>query len=284
MRKVGVVVSDLQVGSAFGIFPAGFRASTGSIIKLNKGQKYLLKCWDWMLEQLPKRFDFLIINGEVADGIAKKDEGRWRVEPDTTFQVEAAIELFQRGSPSLLKRAREVYVSRGSVYHSGIGGYLDEVFARRKEVGAVPDEWGHFASTWRILSVGGINIDFSHHRSACIRYESMTGEREMQFDRMVSDLKDGSADLILRAHGHRLVKLNVDGDLFLATPAWSIQTDYAKMSRWPNRWLSRLVGGARLDLYPDKKTAAIQDKEEYVKIIGLTYPHPKIGRTKHGET
>jgi hypothetical protein len=106
----------------------------------------------------------------------------------------------------------------------------------------------------------------------------MPGERELQFDRMAADLKDGSSDLILRGHGHRYVKMNVDGDLFVSTPAWSLQTDFAKMSRWPNRYLSRLIGGVRIDLFPDLKTGDIQDKEEYVKITGLVRPHPSIGK------
>lgn len=239
-KLTGVAVSDTHVGSAFGIFPPEFVGSAGSEINLNVGQEYLLKCWDWMLEQIPQRLDFLIVNGDVADGTARKDEGRWRVEPDPDFQVLAAKALFLRGDPPLLHRAKKVYVSRGSAYHSETGARLDEIFAR--EVGAERDRMGHYASAWRVLSCEGVDIDFAHHRSTHIRYESSPGEREMQFDRMVADIKGGSSDLILRGHGHRLVKLNVDGDLFLATPSWSLQTDFAKMSRWPNRYLSRLIG------------------------------------------
>lgn len=277
MRKLtGLAVSDLHVGSAFGILPQGFRGSAGTEINLNSGQEYLLECWDWMLEQIPKRLDFLIINGDVVDGVSKKEEGRYRVESDPEFQVLAAKALFSRGNPPLLKRAKKKYVSKGSAYHSGMGSYLDEIFAR--EVGAERDCMGHYASNWHILSCEGIDIDFAHHRSVHIRYESSQGERELQFDRMVADLKEGSSDLILRSHGHRYVKLNVDGDLFVATPPWQLQTEFAKMSRWPNRYLSRLIGGVRIDLYPDLKTGEIQDKEEYVKITALVRPHPKIGK------
>jgi len=275
-RLTGLVVSDLHVGSAFGILPSGFVGSTGSELILNQGQEYLLECWDWILEQVPRRLDFLIINGDVVDGVSKKEEGRWRVEPDPEFQVLAAKALFLRGDHPLLGRAKKIYVSRGSAYHSDTGARLDEIFAR--EISAEPDCMGHYASSWRILSCGGIDIDFAHHRSVHIRYESSQGERELQFDRMVADLKEGSSDLILRGHGHRWVKMCVDGDLFVATPAWSLQTDFAKMSRWPNRYLSRLIGGARIDLYPELKTGEIQDKEEYIKVTGLLRPHPKIGK------
>ena len=275
-KLTGIIVSDTHIGSAFGIFPEGYIGSTGSEITLNVGQKYLLECWDWMLEKVPRKVDFLMINGDVVDGTGRKDEGRWRVEPDPDFQVSAAKMLFLRGNPPLLNRAKRIYVSRGSAYHVETGARLDEIFAR--EIGATPDRMGHYASSWRILSCDGIDIDFAHHRSAHIRYESTPGEREMQFDRMIADLKGGSSDLIIRSHGHRYVKLNVDGDLFLATPAWSLQTDFAKMSKYPNRLLSRLIGGVRVDLYPELKTGGIQDKEEYVRITGLLRPHPKIGK------
>lgn len=277
MRKLtGVIVSDLHAGCAFGVFPSGFIGSTGSELLLNEGQQYLLDCWDWMLSELPKRFDFLIINGDIADGTGRKEDGRWRTEPDPDFQILAAKELMSRGNPGLLKRARKKYVSRGSAYHSGTGSYLDEIFAR--EIGAEPGPMGHYASSWRVLSCEGIDVDFSHHRSVHIRYEASQGERELQFDRMVSDLKDGSSDLIVRSHGHRFLKVNVDGDLFVSTPAWELQTDFAKMSRWPNRYLSRLIGGVRIDLYPEFKTGRIQNKEEYVKVTPLVRPHPKIGK------
>ena len=275
-KLTGVILSDTHVGSAFGIFPRGFRGSTGSEIILNKGQEYLLECFDWILEKMPKRLDFLIFNGDIADGIGKKDDGRWRVEPDTDFQVLAAKALFLRGKPPLLNRAKKKYVSRGSAYHSGTGSYLDEMFAR--EIGAEVDRMGHYASSWRILSCEGIDIDISHHRSVNIRYEASQGERELQFDRMAADIKDGSSDLIARSHGHRYVKLNVDGDLFVATPPLCLQTDFAKMSRFPNRYLSRVIGAVRVDLYPELKVDGIQNKEEYVKITGLVRPHPKIGK------
>ena len=275
-KLTGLVVSDLHVGGAFGIFPQGFTGSVGSELLLNEGQKYLLECWDWMIRKLPRKLDFLIINGDVADGTSKKDEGRWRTEPDPDFQVLAAKALFLRGKPPLLDRARKIYVSRGSVYHSGAGSYLDEIFAR--EIGAEKDCMGHYASSWRTISCQGIDIDLAHHRSVHIRYEASQGERELQFDRMVADLKGGSSDIIVRGHGHRYINICIDGDLFLATPAWSLQTDFAKMSRWPNRYLSRLIGGARIDLYPELKTGGIQDKAEYVKITGLLRPHPKVGK------
>lgn len=272
----GLIISDLHVGSAFAIFPDNFRLSSGGMVSLNDGQLYLLDCWNHMLDNLPRKFGFLIINGDVTDGVARKDLGRYIVEPDQDFQIRAAVKLIE----PLAKRARFTYVSKGTPYHAGLGSSADEVFAER--IGAVPDEWGHFASTWRVLSVEGIDIDFSHHRSISIRNDSAPLEREIQFDAMAAELKGGRSDLIVRSHGHRYAHLNIDGELGIHTPSWSLQTSFAQMSKSPNRLISRLVGGVRVNLFPSKKNGDIQDAADYIDVLGLVYPHPRVGKSIHG--
>jgi len=268
----GLVTGDWHVGSAFGLFPDDFTLSTGARVRLNTGQKYLLDCYHKMLARLPKRLDFVIFNGDLVDGLARKVEGRWRVEPDPDFQVKAALELAQ----PIARRARAVYVTRGTPYHSGSGSSGDELFAR--EIGAVQDPMGHYAWSWiPALDVGGIRLDIAHHRSVFMRYEASVGEREIQFDKIVAEIKGSPSDLIIRSHGHRFFFLNMEGSLFVAVPAFELQTDFAKMSKFPNRYLARLVGAVLLKLYPHKKTGGIQDATEFVKVESLTWPHPPLG-------
>jgi len=245
-KLTGIIVSDTHIGSAFGIFPEGYIGSTGSEITLNVGQKYLLECWDWMLEKVPRKVDFLMINGDVVDGNkgGRMREGG-RVEPDPDFQVSAAKMLFLRGNPPLLNRAKRIYVSRGSAYHVETGARLDEIFARENRCNTRPHGSLCIIVAYPILRR-------NRHRFSLIIVPRISdtnqplGKGRCNFDRMIADLKGGSSDLIIRSHGHRYVKLNVDGDLFLATPAWSLQTDFAKMSKYPNRLLSRLIGGVRV--------------------------------------
>lgn len=275
-----LIVSDLQVGSAFGIFPERFTLSTGSEHNLNTGQRYLLSCWQHMLKTLPKP-DVFIVNGEATDGLSKKLLGRYRVEPDPKWQVRAALDLVE----PFVRKAAEVYVTKGTDYHTRPAGQDDEDFAQHlMRFGAVPDALGHYAHDWLLLEKEGVTLDIAHTRSVMIRYESTAGEREVQFDAMSADLKEGgSSDLIVRSHGHRYVKGNVEGELFVLTPAWSLQTPYAARSKWPNRWLSRLIGGIQVDIYPTLKTGdPRQNREEFIHIKGLTYAHPKKGRLSIG--
>jgi len=275
-----LIVSDLQVGSAFGIFPEGFTLSTGSEYNLNTGQRYLWDCWQHMLKAFPKP-DVFILNGEATDGLSKKLLGRYRVEPDPQWQVSAAVELVK----PFVQEAGEVYVTKGTDYHTRPGGEDDEDFGiRMKEFGAVPSALGHYAHDWLLLDKEGVTLDIAHARSVMIRYETTAGERELQSDAMSADLKEaGASDLIVRSHGHRYVKGNVDGELFVLTPCWSLQTEYAARSKWPNRWISRLIGGVQVDIYPKLKTGdPRQNREEFIHIKGLTYPHPRKGRLAIG--
>jgi len=277
MKRIIAIVSDLHVGSRWGLFPKDFQLSTGSTYQLNKGQEYLLACWKHFQGKLPRRFDILIINGDTVEGQGRRLEGRDIIEPDPAWQVRAAVELLT----PLAKRAKEVYVTQGTDYHVRPGGQDDEAVAQA--LGAIPDEAGHHAWDWLLLDVDGVLLDISHHSSTTMRYMTMPGEREIQFARMVADLKGGDADIIIRSHVHHLVVMNVDGDLALTTPAWQLQTRFCRRSRWPNRWLSRLLGGVMLDIEPKRKTGERQDKSEFIHIRPITYPHPVIERRHYAQ-
>jgi len=275
MKRTLLLVSDLHVGSRWGLFPRDFQLSTGEVYQLNRGQEFLLSCWGHMLTQMPKRFDVLIVNGDAINGPNPKESARDQVEQDPEWQVRAALALLQ----PVAKRARETYLTQGSTYHVGEAAKHEERLAWM--LGAVPDPAGHYAWDWLVLDIQGVRLDIAHHQSVVMRYLAVPLEREQQFDRMIADLKGGSADLIVRSHAHRLMDLNVDGDLALGLPAWQLQTRYARRSRWPNRWLSRLIGGVRVDIYPDRKAGGPQNRTDYLAVVPLVYPHPIPGEGYH---
>ncbi len=271
MKRTGLAISDLHVGSRWAIFPRDFQLSTGTIYQLNEAQEYLLECFQHMEKSLPRRFDFLIINGEQTHGKNKKEDGRDLVEQAAEFQARAAVKLLG----PLAKRAKVVLVTKGSTYHTDVGGEADEECAHM--LGAYPAPDGHYAWGWALWDIDGVFLDVSHRQSSTIRYGGMPLEREQQFDRMSADIKGGSADLIIRSHVHTYKFLNIDGELSLSTPAWTFQDRYAKSGISPNRWLSRMIGGARIDLYPDRKTTDCKNKEDYVKCQALWYATPTLG-------
>jgi len=271
VKRTIVNISDMHVGSRWGIFPPGFQGATGEVIQLNVGQEYLNECWEHQLKVLPKRFDILLLNGDIIHGKNKKENALHLTEQDPEWQVRAAKVLLE----PLAKRARAVLATQGSPYHTGPGGWGDEALAHSLK--ARPDPAGHSAWDWALWNVDGVLLDVCHRESACIRYGSMPLEREQQFDRMSADIKGGSADLIIRAHIHTFQFLNADGELAVSSPAWCLQGGFAKLSISPNRKLSRLIGSVKITLFPDKKPAEPRNKGDYVSAEPIWYPTPRLG-------
>jgi hypothetical protein len=54
--KFVLVVSDIHVGSAYGLLPEGFVGSTGTMLNLNMGQEYLWECWRHFIQDVPPLF------------------------------------------------------------------------------------------------------------------------------------------------------------------------------------------------------------------------------------
>ena len=266
-----LVISDTHVGSRWGLFPDKFRLSTGAKYTPNKGQRYLLRCWRAMQDDLAGDIDILILNGDIINGPNPKENARDQIEQDPDWQVRAAVELLT----PLVARAGQVYATQGSPYHAGEGAQWDEAVAHA--LGAVPDEAGHQAWDWLLLDVEGVLLDVAHHQSVVMRYVTMPLEREQQFDQMIAAHKGGSADLIIRSHAHRYVEANVELQRSVATAAWQLQTRYARRGRWPKRWFSRYIGGLLVEVYPGRK----REHTYCTELRPLLYPHPRLTRRRY---
>ncbi len=231
--RVGIL-ADAHVGSAFGPWPPEAELSIGGRHQPNIGQQYLVENWYRIAEELPA-LDVLILNGDIIDGQQPKDRGRYLVEEDPLYQARAAHLLLQ----PFLAKSRVRYCTEGTGYHEGDGAMAAEWLAR--EIGAVnKDE--HHCWDWLLLEMGGLNWDIAHRQSIMMRYRSTAMEREMQFSAMLSD----SADVLVRSHNHSYAYLQMvsDGGLqhSVSTPAWQLQTHFARTSISPNRLFSSQLG------------------------------------------
>lgn len=268
-----VFVSDMHVGSAYAVFPERFKLSTGSIGHLNVGQRYLWDCWQDFLERLPKQFNILILNGDIINGQNKKESAADLTEVDPAWQQRAALSLLE----PLAERAGKIWMTQGSTYHSGEVGRWEEQLAR--ELGAEPDDWGHYAWDWLLLDVEGVKLDIAHSQSVVLRYVGMPLEREQQFDKIIQDWKGGSANVIVRSHAHRYVETHVELQQAVGTASWQLQPRYVRRGRIPNRQFSRYVGGLWMELLPENV-----GKPEYCAEIHPTlYRHPQMRRACYAQ-
>lgn len=264
-----LVIADMHVGSAYGIFPPGFTLSTGHGAKLNVGQRYLLKCWQHKIKHLPNKLDYLLLMGDLINGSEHKDGGRGLTEIDPEWQTRAAQQLLE----PITKRAALIYYLKGSTYHAGVSGTDEERLART--LTTTPDQWGHHSHNWLILNIQGIYLDLAHHQSVVTRYLNMPLEREIQFAQMsAADDQRPPVDLIIRAHAHRYLWLNLDGTLALSCPAWKLQDTFVQRSKLPNRRRSNIIGSTLLNLQPNKRKPATINRADYIQHTLLWYRHP----------
>jgi hypothetical protein len=266
--KFVLVVSDMHVGSAYGLLPYGFVGSTGVELNLNIGQEYLWECWKHFIQDVPLRVDALIVNGDAIDGQNVKEQGRHLCEVDPEFQAEGAAILLQ----PLLQRVtpgesgiRHIYVGRGSRYHSGSGAGDAEFFAAMVHARRGPD--GRHTRPWTHLVVEDTLFDFAHHQSTTIHYRSMPLEREIGFfleraGRMRQPVPERV--VIVRSHTHGSCRSYTEcGFTAVPTPAWKLQDAFAAMSRYPNRWMSAHIGGV-----------GFRVQGTNVEVIPYLYDHP----------
>lgn len=267
MKKTIVAMSDLHVGGRFAIAPKGFQTSLGTIHKLNLGQEYLLACYEYLLGCLPKRVDALIINGDVIQG-TQRARDIW--EPDDVFQARAAVQLLK----PLAKRARKVYITRGTLWHSGEGNLAEELVGE----GLKAEMWGSsYCHPWLHLDIEGVKFDIAHHQSVMTRYRTSSLAKEIQFAPLIKEW-GGEADLIIRSHSHHFLYVNIEGQLALALPGWQLQNVFLQMSKLPSRNFAKFLGAVRIDIWPEQKTEAPQDASEYISVKPILYPHPPLAQ------
>ena len=271
-----LLLGDLHCGSMFGLYPPDFPLSTGGKASLNVAQEFLQECWLDFLARLPKRLDYVVFTGDVTEGKQYKDDGLGVIEPDPECQVNAAVALCR----PITERAEEVYVLRGSRYHTGYGGRCERSFGRQLEAQeSIP---GNHTHPWLLLDVGnGVTFDIAHHQSVTIVNRSMPLERELRFAQIIEGNFRPDADFVVRAHNHSWLWMNIDGRIAASIPAWKFSDDFVRMSKTPNRYVSRLFGAVLVYAFPWLKTPEVRNREDFITKEFLSYPTPEL-KAVHG--
>jgi hypothetical protein len=264
--KIGLM-ADQHVGSAFAMWPHEVTLSTGVRLKPHKGQVYLRKNWERIVEELPM-LDAVAFVGDETDGKQPKEKGRFIIEPEPVVQVQGLLYLVEPFLKKRLKKGGKAFVLKSSHYHDEDGAAM-KMFAQA--IDAEKDEYGQDAPAWMLAEIGGVVFDLAHTQSMMIRYQSTPMEREGQF----SDMAANRADVIVRAHTHACHWHYIEGAnrlpmrLELTLPPWQLQTPFAQGSRTPNRLLSRNLGTIVLDVQRD-----------WVSVEPHLFPHPPQRRVR----
>lgn len=230
MTKItGLLTADLQCGSRLCPIPPGLELPTISW-EPNAGQLYLWEKWQNMIEILPEKLDFWVHLGETLQGpVSKKGSTYELLTNDPKEQMIIAKAML---SP-LAERAEKFWVCRGSGWHEGEYGRAADMVA--ESLGAEQFPNGEYSGDVLDLNFDGLICNFSHHSSVFMIYFSTPLEREMKFFRegeaqVEAEINGGieavRPDLVARAHTHREVVVERNGNVAISVPGWMLTQRY----------------------------------------------------------
>lgn len=126
--KTGLILSDMHCGSYYGIMPDSIniidpRTHEPLTFKANSAQRDMFKLWKEMCETVKP--DFVLVNGDVADGPQRKSMGQTTITNNLKDQCEIAIKLLK------MIDCDTFYFTLGSGYHSMDDRPLEQYVAER---------------------------------------------------------------------------------------------------------------------------------------------------------
>lgn len=275
-HKFVLILNDVHVGHALAPFPRNELSSTGANVGLNRVQAYLNACWyDHFLSLLPQKIDLLFLNGEMAEGQNLSDQARELVEVDPVFQARAALKLLEPIIDRVLVVGgqRQIYALRGSGYHTGKGGWLDE------HVGAMTGAIKHWSSRstycWKQhYLTNKVLFDVAHKQSTGKRSRASGLEAEVGYfwERIAREGKVRPEHVVVvRSHTHVGYKCYEEaGVTAVSTPAWKCQDDYGSSLVNPNRIKPENLGAVGFRVYDTPVDGSLVHK------VLFLYKHPDL--------
>ena len=113
-------ISDLYVGSNFGLFPKGFKTRSGNEIKPNKLQEELWNKWQRMKEDIGK-YDAVFLLGDLVKGY-----GKHQLIANLNEQMNAALKLLR----PLCKKKKVFVITEKSRYRASADFEIDKSIAK----------------------------------------------------------------------------------------------------------------------------------------------------------
>lgn len=225
-RAAVAVVGDLHSNSTVGLMPPQFRTQAGNTIKANAQQKFLWRSWldycKWLDEW---DIDAIIINGDLPQGCNSRDTQT--LSMNESDQIEIVLQVLD---PLIYshnkKRTDQIYITRGTGFHSGKDGSREEIIA--KEIGAVRDTNGAYSRYVNWLQWRGKLLHFTHHINHAAVYPLSPLQRAMREQRERAQMGMLMPDVDIRSHVHMCNAIQANDGRWAATaPAWQLQSEFA---------------------------------------------------------
>ncbi len=218
-----LLLSDLHVGSKWGLWPPNFRAKSARTdeieeIPQNDVNKAIWDHWQAMLKQIRKeKPECIILNGDLIEGLQKREYGRGLMTPELSQQVAACIKV--------LKTLPKVptYFTAGTDYHQYLNGESTDIHIANEFNAQFGDEL--------IVEECGIRL-FCRHAIGMSQstWQYMTtapARDQMLLYLNQSAQKYGRVDVAVFSHRHQFVAAQFASGIALVTPCWQGKTVFA---------------------------------------------------------
>jgi hypothetical protein len=255
-------LADLHSGSIYS--PAVPKARTdysGGTIGLNPLQsKILLPKWRQMCQEGP--YDFVVVNGDLVDGLNAKSKGAglWTYQLD--LQAENAARLLDM---IVVQPNAPIYIIGGTGYHVGENPGIDQLVAEK--LGALGKN-AKYCGLERIIQIGKQKFHYSHWASDAL-YDGTALSKEV--DLSVKNEIDVTG--MFRAHRHHYGIYSNGFRFCCMLPAWKGRDDYVQVkgmryAKTEIGWATMLVDEHTWDVKPT--LWKLENTMPTIKIAGKT--------------
>ena len=236
MKRI-LLLSDLHVGSVYGLWPEGMteedpqNGEKKSLQPTNVNLK-ITAHWDIMLKLIRKHPpDVVLWNGDLIEGPQDFEKGKGLITRNIDIQEEACWRYVQ--SVRDAAPAAVFYFTAGTGYHQRSDGHnVDLHIARHFE-----SEFGNEL----VIEECGIRIFARHvisNSSAGWQYMATAPGREHLLlyvnrgdENVEGEQKYGKIDVAVFSHRHQFVEVAFPSGIALVTPAWQSKTPFASIKK-----------------------------------------------------
>lgn len=202
-----LILSDTHVGSEVGLCPSRIVLNNGTpreyVYKANEVQEIIDSNFKRIIKEVGAP-DILVLNGDTIDGYNDKAHGLGEITTDLNEQVKMAKTCL-----SSIK-AKKVYVTKGSNYHTGSNFNCDQAVADALH--------GEYRTTLK-LNVANVILHFAHKLGNSKRTSTKATAIMGQLQESLVKSPYQDIDILVRSHVHYYLSINYGYKCAVVTPA-----------------------------------------------------------------
>ena len=226
-----IACGDMHINSTVALCPPSVNLDDGGTYHASRVQRWLWDCWLDQAERvkvIEARRKVLILNGDLGE-LDTKRRSTQLISANKAVILSLTLDTLA----PLVDVVNEVIVIRGTMAHTGKGGWLEEKIAQDLDGVIRPGKAKSPASWYHLRGVfSGVRFDVAHHAGmgSLPWTEKNAGNKAASIImwRYAIDMKQQPPHVALRSHNHRYSDSGGNYEtLAVLMPAWTVKTEFA---------------------------------------------------------